>query len=437
MRFASLFLLAALAGCSSTPSSASRGVGPTGGKADREERPEPICTADLSGRGLEITKGCLLEEGDGGATIWLEEPIVEGQVGGEPMTMTFTLPRAAGIEEQGASTVYRVVLEGDDLAQLGGSLGRLAGQADAIELSITLERRDRVRSEGALRDHFVGDIRVATRIGDGAFETFRSYEDLHFYRLVEQVAHDVHWGYGPDDGPLTAAWGGDCGGHSQSPIALEQGLVVDDVETHVRLSYVPSRLTRVNNGHALMASVVAEGGTRQGARSELTLEREGVERTFELLQFHVHTPSEHVFADGETREYPIEIHFVHKEVGGDRLAVIGVLAEERDDCQSNAVAAALLDGFPREVNRPVELAQSVNPLELMPEQRSYVSYSGSLTTPPCSEIVTWLVNEQIGCITPSDLARVHELIGGEEGHAMNARRPLSDLNEREISRVGE
>ena len=106
---------------------------------------------------------------------------------------------------------------------------------------------------------------------------------------------------------------------------------------------------------------------------------------FELVQFHFHAPSEHTVAD---RHLPMEIHFVHRSAAG-KLAVLGVLVEKGPH---NASFAPLASALPKSEGSPKPLDQvAVNLGELLPKTRAIYRYEGSLTTPPCSEQVSWLV----------------------------------------------
>jgi len=109
-----------------------------------------------------------------------------------------------------------------------------------------------------------------------------------------------------------------------------------------------------------------------------------------LTQFHFHTPSEHVIGE---RAFPAELHFVHIRPDG-RIAVLGVLLKEGAE---NPAIQAILDNMPATTNppEPVHNADSgvaIDPKRLLPKHKShFYTYAGSLTTPPCSEGVSWYV----------------------------------------------
>ncbi|MBD7997307.1 carbonic anhydrase [Oerskovia gallyi] len=145
---------------------------------------------------------------------------------------------------------------------------------------------------------------------------------------------------------------------------------------------------------------------------------------FELRQFHLHTPSEHMI-DGEPAA--MELHLVHQSAEG-RLAVLGVLLELG---RENAALAGFFDAIPSAATatssvapRPVE----INPAHLVPGWSDLIRYDGSLTTPPCSEGVLWNVYERPRTISKSQLAAFTAV------HPENSR-PVQPLNGRSLFEV--
>ena len=127
----------------------------------------------------------------------------------------------------------------------------------------------------------------------------------------------------------------------------------------------------MDNGHTIQVNI--------DAGSSITLQG----RQFSLLQFHFHLPSEHT-VDGE--EYPLEVHFVHQAEEGD-LAVIGVFM---DVGGVHSAVQSIWDAIPGVDQAPTPLVD-LDPNAFLPGGRSYFRYAGSLTTPPCSEVVNWVV----------------------------------------------
>jgi carbonic anhydrase len=181
-----------------------------------------------------------------------------------------------------------------------------------------------------------------------------------------------HWGYeGEEDDDTWLNCYADCDGQSQSPIDIagsSPDAALAALETHYEA--VPIEL--INNGHTVEFEY--EAGS--------VLKLNGVD--FTLAQFHFHTESEHTIIG---THYPMEVHLVHKNAAGD-LAVVGVMFEEGAE---NAFLKNFSDHLPASKDDHYSSSTLVNAGDLLPPVGAYYTYSGSLTTPPCSEIVTWFV----------------------------------------------
>ena len=195
-------------------------------------------------------------------------------------------------------------------------------------------------------------------------------------RAARAAEHKPHWSYGGASGP--DAWGtldpayGACGaGTQQSPIDLSAAVRAELAPVGVRWQQVTLNSV-VNNGHTIQVN------TPQGGHIDL----DGVR--YDLLQFHFHHLSEHTLGG---RHFPLEVHLVHKAAGGEGLAVIGVFFEEGAE---NTVLAPVWQAMPRQEGEGASAAV-VDPAGLLPASRAAFRYAGSLTTPPCSEIVSWTV----------------------------------------------
>ena len=187
-------------------------------------------------------------------------------------------------------------------------------------------------------------------------------------------AAEKHWGYeghgGPDHwGELSPVNGACSVGAEQSPIDLRDAVKADPAPAELRWS--PSKLAVVNNGHTIQANISSDSGMRIGADD------------YKLLQFHFHHPSEHLLK-GEKR--PMEVHFVHA-AGNGALAVVGVFMVEG---KGNDLVETIWQAMPKQKGN-AESDAMIDPTGLLPSARSFFRYQGSLTTPPCSEIVTWTV----------------------------------------------
>jgi carbonic anhydrase len=227
-----------------------------------------------------------------------------------------------------------------------------------------------------------------------------------------------HWDYGPEASP--AAWGrlspefAACSeGRSQSPIDLAIG-------TPAAMSplpqYRPAALRIVHHEHK--ADVVNTGHSIQVDYPDADTLTVGNE-TFALLQYHFHSPSEHTVGG---RHFPMEMHLVHKSDDG-RLAVVGVFIEEG---APNAAFDPIWDNLPAEKGGKRHYEDvKVDVDQLLPSSRATWRYEGSLTTPPCSEGVTWFVMKTPIQLSPSQISKF-------QGILMGNNRPVQPLNDRTV-----
>ena len=218
--------------------------------------------------------------------------------------------------------------------------------------------------------------------------------------------HDVHWGYEGDNGP--EHWGANfplCAkGKKQSPLNIVGPF--EKAKDTIAVAYKEGPLKILNNGHTIQVNV--EPG------SKLTINKD----EFDLLQFHFHRPSEEQI-DGKNAA--MVAHFVHKSAAG-KLAVIGVLLNEGKD---NAAIKTLWANLPpKEGEEYLPAKVKFNPSALMPASMSYYAYEGSLTTPPCTEGVSFYILKNAVDVSKAQVAKFP--------FALNAR-PVQNLNGRKIS----
>lgn len=185
---------------------------------------------------------------------------------------------------------------------------------------------------------------------------------------------EAHWSYAGDTG--AESWGrldpafATCDtGVQQSPVDLAGAIRAGGDGPEVQ--WRPTGAQVLNNGHTIQVDM-AEG-------SSITLEG----RRFSLLQFHFHLPSEHL-VDGASS--PMEAHFVHRADEGD-LAVVGVFM---DIGEAHTAIQSIWEAIPDIGESPSALA-GLDPNAFLPEGDGHFRYAGSLTTPPCSEVVSWVV----------------------------------------------
>jgi carbonic anhydrase len=163
----------------------------------------------------------------------------------------------------------------------------------------------------------------------------------------------------------------------------------------------------LNNGHTIQVNY--------GAGSSITVDG----RDFELQQFHFHAPSENTIGG---KSYAMEAHLVHADADGN-LAVIAVMFEGGD---ASAALAGVWDAMPKEAGGKAALHTKADAGDLLPEKRDYYRFTGSLTTPPCSEGVIWLVMKDPVTASKEQIAK----FAGTMGHANN--RPVQPLNARVV-----
>lgn len=212
------------------------------------------------------------------------------------------------------------------------------------------------------------------------------------------LGSESSWSYEGATGP--EKWGGldpasavCSAGNRQSPIDITAPVVI--LQAALRINWAKRPLSIVNNGHTIQLDYT-EGGTLHLGNRE-----------YALKQLHFHHPSEHL-VDG--KRFAMEAHFVH--AGTDGLAVIGVLlvAGNANDTFKRIVAT-----MPPEEGSPVTLDPAIDSVRLLPAQRAFYHYKGSLTTPPCSETVDWIVLARPVEVDERDIAQFAKL------YPMNAR----------------
>jgi carbonic anhydrase len=223
-----------------------------------------------------------------------------------------------------------------------------------------------------------------------------------------------HWGYSGAIGPdawakLSDEFATCAKGRRQSPIDLIDSELSPLTLEQVKFEYAPAAFQVVHNGHTIEV--------RPGQENQIVARS----KKYKLLQFHFHHPSEERF---NGKGFPLDAHFVHRSEDGE-LAVVTVLFEEG---AANPELQRLWDHMPLDANDSMRSAEGVtfNPVSMLPADRAkYLQYMGSLTTPPCTEGVVWIVLRQPVTASPEQIALFRKMVG------MNAR-PVQPVNGRLI-----
>lgn len=219
----------------------------------------------------------------------------------------------------------------------------------------------------------------------------------------------AHWGYKGAGaahhwGDLSEEYHACKAGLKQSPVNIDKYSQVE--LPALELSYNAVPLEVLNNGHTVQVNYAEGSSMSVGGK------------TFNLLQFHFHTPSEH-YLDGAP--YPMSVHFVHKADDG-QLGVVGVMMKVGEH---NPVIEGIWQNVPASGETKSALGVELNAMDLLPEAKGYYAYEGSLTTPPCTEGVAWHVMKDPIEVSAAQVTAFQSIF------PVNAR-PIQDLHGRVV-----
>ena len=280
-------------------------------------------------------------------------------------------------------------------------------------------RRPRVPADGdeevALRER----IMRVTGLGCIVVAAALAFASAAGAQSGEAPAGDGHggatWSYEGSRGP--ANWGRLslafrlCGlGKMQSPLDIADAVPARG--DPIAFDYGPAPLNIVNNGHTVQVNYPPGSGIAVSGRR------------YELLQFHFHAPSEHSIAG---RLAAMEMHLVHRNDAG-QLAVVGVLLEIGSE---NSALREIWEHMPEEKSpeRTID-GVLIDAGDLLPADTSYYRYMGSLTTPPCSEGVSWFVLAEPVAMSRAQLDKLTRTVGANN-------RPLQARNHRLLLAPGD
>jgi carbonic anhydrase len=230
---------------------------------------------------------------------------------------------------------------------------------------------------------------------------------------AQSAPQSAPWDYEGKRGALTwgkldPAYKACSDGHEQSPIDIH-GARLNKALQPIEFHYIGGPVTLEHNGHTIIVHVdpgsyIIAGGVR-----------------YDLVQFHFHHPAEEAVKGKLT---DMDIHLVHKSADGKQAVVAIRLAEDRAT-PPNAVLAALWPHLPTKAGDTEKVTEIVNPGGLLPPDRGYWTYVGSLTIPPCTEDVRWFIFEQEVTLSRDQLLAFAALF------KVNSR-PLQDPHGRRI-----
>lgn len=235
-------------------------------------------------------------------------------------------------------------------------------------------------------------------------------QQIKVVKLKEESLHES-WSYDGKTGPeyweeLSGHYL-QCGcGHAQSPIDVELK-TAEHFNESLDISYNSTDIDFINNGHTIKELV--------HTNNILTFGNE----KYQLLQFHMHTPAEHYI---DHKQAPMELHFVHMNKNKE-VAVMAIFVK---DTTTTNKALSIIEKFaPKHKSEEILSKYELDLNQLLPDNLSFYHYSGSLTTPPCSEGVKWIIMNNPIAATRDQIEAIHTIINDDN-------RPLQPLDGRHI-----
>jgi carbonic anhydrase len=223
------------------------------------------------------------------------------------------------------------------------------------------------------------------------------------------VSDTKNWSYSGETGPdHWAAMNNDysaCGsGKTQSPIDLKWHKPVK--ASAMSANYKSSKAFVSDNGHSIQMAFDMGGSIKIKGQ------------TYDLMQVHFHSPSEHTLSG---KQFPLEAHFVHKNADGKTVVLAAFFKEGKE----NAVITKIWNAIPNPPAPASANDMQISAKDLMPPMKTYYEYTGSMTTPPCTEDIHWMVFNTPLNISKAQIETLHKF------HADN-NRPTQSLNDRKV-----
>lgn len=219
----------------------------------------------------------------------------------------------------------------------------------------------------------------------------------------------AHWGYSGKEaskhwGELSDSYATCSKGKNQSPINIQTGVNGNLPALNFRYNTPATEI--LNNGHTVQVNIATGSQMQIGGKS------------FDLKQFHFHTPSENEI---KSQSFPLEAHFVHADASGN-LAVVAVMFKQDVE---NPLIKTLWSLMPANKGEKKSLVSTkIDFSKMLPNNKEYYYFNGSLTTPPCTEGVRWFVLKQAVSLTNAQAKQLKETL-----HHKN-NRPTQPLNAR-------
>lgn len=270
-----------------------------------------------------------------------------------------------------------------------------------------------------MRKNFIyAFLSLAVIIGVIGYYSINTKEQAPVENKTQLTATEVFWSYEGENGPIK--WMNvdssyeACGrGELQSPINIEISKVTDEKQAitlaeQISLNYDQAIFTVENNGHTIQAN------TTSVDNSLLINNKE-----FKLTDIQFHSPSEHQL---NGQYFDMEAHLYHESEDGEQ-AIIALFVESGTE---NVVLAEMWDEMPTDGEEAARVLK--NPIDLqllLPEEKSVYQYVGSLTTPPCTEGVNWLILEQPIEMSDEQINRFSSIF-------LQNNRPIQKLNNRDV-----
>lgn len=231
-----------------------------------------------------------------------------------------------------------------------------------------------------------------------------------FISLVNSAIAEEHWSYNGKGAPqnwgdLRPDWAICKTGKNQSPIDIHEAIKGNLPK--LEMFSVTNIKNIINNGHTIQINTKNSDGINIDGQS------------FTMEQFHFHTPSENLL---NGNSYPIEMHFVHTNKEG-QLAVVAAMATVGE---ANPTINKIINLSPKGINDVNRIEETLQLKTLLPKDTHYYRYSGSLTTPPCSEGVIWIVMKQSTKMSKEQIQELTTLLNSKNN------RPPQPLNGRQV-----